>query len=110
MARALNLGNLEQLVLMAILQLGERAYGVAIQQEIEARTDREVKLSAIYITLDRLYRKGYISSRLGEKTEERGGRAKRYFRLDGLGEQALRQSRDDVKRMAHGLEPTEEHS
>ena len=94
--------------MMAILRQGEKAYGVTIQRDIESKAERPVALSAIYITLERLVKKGYVSSWLGEKTEERGGRAKRYFKLEGLGERALRDSLQTFDKMANGLPQLQE--
>ena len=84
------LGSFEEIVLMAIRHLGENnAYGVPIRQAVEEATKRSTSVGALYTTLERLEEKGYISSRQGEATPERGGRAKRYFRLEGAGVQAL---------------------
>src|ERR1044071_9054581 len=84
MARAY-LGEFEHLVILALLRLGDRAYGVTVRQEIELRAGREVSIGAIYATLERLQRKGYVRSALGEPTRERGGRSKRFFRVTGKG-------------------------
>jgi len=100
-----NPGGLEQLVLIAILRLGDKAYGVTIQTQIEERTCRPVATAAIYITLDRLAKKGYISSELGEPTPERGGRAKKYFKITALGEKALRDSLSLIAKMVGDLRP-----
>src|SRR5438270_851115 len=105
MARTINPGGLEQLILIAILRLGDNAYGVTVQQEIGTRTNREIATSAIYIVLDRLLKKGYLTSVLGEKTEERGGRAKRYFKVSATGERALRDSLTTTLKMVGELEP-----
>jgi DNA-binding PadR family transcriptional regulator len=83
------LGHFEEIVLMAVLQLGETAYGVKIRQTVSEATERDVAIGAVYATLDRLERKGYLKSWQGEATPERGGRAKRYFRVEGTGMQAL---------------------
>ena len=66
------LGDLEQLVLLAVLRLGELAYAVSVREEIQQRTGRDVSRGAVYVTLDRMERKGYLRSRLGEPTRERG--------------------------------------
>lgn len=87
-----NIGPLDQQVMLAILQLRPRAYGVSIQDLIHGATDREYTLGAIYASLGRLEDKGYTTSKLGESTPERGGRAKIYFDLTPPGLQALRQS------------------
>jgi PadR family transcriptional regulator len=97
------LGQFEELVLMALVRLRENAYGVTIRREIADRTDRDVSVGAVYTTLERLERKGYVSSRLGEATPERGGRAKRYFRIEAPGARALSEVREATARMAEGL-------
>jgi len=89
---------------MAILRLAREAYGVPIRKEIEERTGKEVTIGALYTTLDRLEAKGYISSWLGDPTPERGGRAKRYFQLEGLGEKVLKEANRVWRRMREGLE------
>jgi len=101
------LGEFEQLVLLAVLRLGETAYPVTIRQEIEERTGRSVSRGAIYITLDRLEKKGYVSSWLADATAERGGRAKRYYEVRPLGAAALRQSWSALRKMWEGMEPGE---
>jgi len=73
------LGEFEHIVILALLRLADRAYGVTVRQEIEERTGREVSIGAIYATLDRLEAKGYVKSVVGEPTPERGGRSKRFF-------------------------------
>jgi PadR family transcriptional regulator PadR len=91
------LGEFEEIVLLAILRLGANAYGVPIRQTVEEATKRSISIGAIYTTLERLEHKGFVSSRQGEPTPERGGRAKRYFKIEGAGAQALadaQQARD----------------
>lgn len=84
------LGTFEQLVLSAILALGEDAYGVSIHAKVEALAEpKRVSLGAVYATLDRLEDKGLLSSRLSDPTPERGGRSKRFYRLEDAGKQAL---------------------
>jgi PadR family transcriptional regulator PadR len=102
-------GELEQIVLLAVLRLGEDAYGVPIRLEIERRTGRSLTVGALYRTLDRLEEKGYVTSRFGDPTPERGGRSKRYFRLRPVGLRALRASRDALAAMWEGLEPQVTH-
>ena len=97
------LGEFEQLLLLAIVHLDEDAYGVSIRQEIEARTGREVAIGALYTSLDRLERKGFVRSTMSEPTSERGGRSKRCFRIRPAGATALRQSRERLARMWAGL-------
>ena len=105
MAGREHLGEFEQIVLLAILRLGDEAYGVPIRMEIEARTKRTVTVGAIYRTLDRLEAKGYVTSWFGEPTATRGGRSRRYFKLRALGLRTLRASRDVLAAMWDGLEP-----
>jgi len=95
----LRLGEFEKLVLLALLRLGEKAYGVPIRREIAERAGRDYSIGAVYTTLDRLQAKGYVTSRLGDPTPERGGRAKRYFTIEAPGIRALNHSRDTVARM-----------
>lgn len=93
------LGHLEQLVLLAILRLGGRTYGVPILEEIRTRTGREYLRPSVYIALRRLEAKGLVKSRLGEPTAERGGRAKRFFTLTAAGQRHLDQSRATLMSM-----------
>src|SRR5262245_9855272 len=99
------LGEFEQMVLLAVLRLGDDAYAVTIRQEIEDRTGRAVSRGAIYITLDRLEKKGYLVSRLADATAERGGRSKRYYEVQPVGAVALRESWSAIRKMWEGLEP-----
>lgn len=87
------LGELEELILLAVLQLGDEAYSTSIQTVLAEEADREVTLSAIYSSLDRSERKGMVDSWLGEPTAERGGRAKRHYAVTEEGRSALRESR-----------------
>jgi PadR family transcriptional regulator, regulatory protein PadR len=88
-----DLGDMEHLVLLAILRLGAEAYGMPILDEVSARSGRNVSRATVYVALRRLEQKGLVTSRMGESTPERGGRAKRYFRLRAAGLKALRESR-----------------
>jgi DNA-binding PadR family transcriptional regulator len=97
------LGEFEHLVLLALMRLGEEAYGVAVRQEIRARTGRDVTIGAIYVTLDRLEAKGLTASRVGEPTPERGGRAKRYFRVTPRGRTAVNRTHEALRSMTDGL-------
>jgi DNA-binding PadR family transcriptional regulator len=92
-----SLGEFERAVLLAVARLDEQAYGMRIRQELELRLDRSVSIGAVYTTLDRMQEKGYVSSRLGEPTSIRGGRAKKFFRVEALGTAALNQSREVAK-------------
>jgi DNA-binding PadR family transcriptional regulator len=98
------LGSFEEYVLFATLRLGEQAYGARIRQTVEEATGRSVSIGAVYATLDRLERKGFISSWQGEATPERGGRAKRYFRVEGAGIQILNETRAVRDRLMKGLD------
>jgi DNA-binding PadR family transcriptional regulator len=104
MAGREHLGEFEQIVLLAIVRLGDDAYGVPIRLEIEARTGRALTVGALYRTLDRLEDKGYVTSAFSGPTAERGGRSKRYFKVRPLGLRALRASHDALTAMWEGLE------
>lgn len=99
------LGPLEEIVLRAVAHLSTRGYGVTIHDAVENAVRHRVSFGAVYATLDRLERKGYATSTLGEPTPERGGRAKRFYKIEGAGEMAL--ARVDAMRthFALGLEP-----
>ena len=79
------IGEFEQLVLLALVRLGDKAYGVPITDEIQRRAQREVALGSVYKTLDRLEQKGLVASWLGAPTAERGGRRKKFYRLQPAG-------------------------
>ncbi|HSM61420.1 MAG TPA: helix-turn-helix transcriptional regulator [Longimicrobiales bacterium] len=104
MAKIDNLGEFEQLALLAVMRLGEDAYGARIQEELEEIAGRDAAISAIYITLKRLEAKGMVSSSLGAPTEERGGKARRYFRVEPAGMEALAEARARLLSMWSGLE------
>jgi DNA-binding PadR family transcriptional regulator len=105
MARREHLGEFEQIVLLAVLRLGDAAYGVPIRSEIERRTGRSLTVGALYRTLDRLEHKGFVNSWFSDPTPERGGRSRRYFSVRPLGLRTLRASRDALAAMWEGLEP-----
>jgi len=88
------IGEFEELVLLTIAALDEDAYGVAIKVDIEKRTDRSISIGALHSTITRLEEKGLIKSWLGDPTQERGGRRKRYFQLTNLGKSSLREMKD----------------
>ena len=98
------LGEFEQLVLFAVLQLDD-PYGARIRQEIERRTARAVSAGAVYTTLERLEARGLLTSAWGEPTPERGGKRKRYYALRPAGRQALTRSWYAVRAMARGVSP-----
>ena len=87
------LGNFELMVLLAVIRLGDTAYGVTISLALEESTRREVALGSVYAALDRLQDKGFVTSRLGDPTPERGGRAKRYFGVTARGVREARSTR-----------------
>ena len=104
MTRSGYLGEFEQIVLLAILRLGENGYGVPIRHEIESRTGRSLTVGALYSTLERLEQKGYVTSHYGDPTPERGGRSRRYFKIRPLGVRVLCESREELAAMWEGLE------
>jgi len=90
----------EQLVLTAILALRDEAYGVTIHEKVaEMSEPKQVSLGAVYVTLDRMEDKGWIASWLADPTPERGGRAKRFYRIEALGERALQESAVTAQRV-----------
>ncbi len=96
-------GEFEQVVLLTLVRLKGQAYGMAIRQEIADRTGRDVGIGSVYSALDRMEAKGFISSTLGDPTPERGGKAKRYYQLEGAGVLALERARDMFARLWDGL-------
>ena len=100
-----HLGEFEQVLLYALAQLDGDAYGGRIRELIEARTGRSVSPGAIYTALDRIEQRGLVSSSLGEATAQRGGKRKRYYRIEPAGAELLRQSHEALTKMARGLAP-----
>ena len=98
------LGEFEHIVVLALLRLEHRAYGVPVRQEIEFRTKREVSIGAVYATLDRLETKGYVKSHRGDPTPERGGRSKRFFRVTAKGVAAVNRTQRAFQSMTEGLD------
>jgi len=103
------LGEFEHVVLLAVLRLHDQAYGVTVRREIETRTRREVSIGAIYATLDRLEAKGYVQSRAGDPTPERGGRSKRFFRVTAQGVSAINRTHRALHSLAEGLDLLRTH-
>ena len=103
MAKREFLGGFELLVLLALIRLGDEAYGVPISEAIEESSGKEVAMGSVYITLERLEQKGFVSSRLGEPTAERGGRAKTYFRITARGLREVRQARRTLMNLWQGV-------
>ncbi len=97
------LGEFEQVVLLAILRLGDEAYGASIRAEIESCTGREPTPGALYTTLDRLEAKKMVRSLMGEPTAQRGGRAKRFFAVTKQGSVAVIAAQTAYKRLLKGL-------
>ena len=98
------LGEFEQLVILALFRLGAGAYGATIRREIEARTGRDLAISAVYVTLARLEDKGLIVSHVGDPTPQRGGRRRKHFTLRPSGRRALSQAYQHFRTMIDGLE------
>ncbi len=103
MAKRDAIGQFELMVLLGLMRLGENAYGVPIAREIEASSDREVGIASVYAALERLERKGFVNSWKGEPTPERGGRAKRFFRVTALGLRRVRKTQKTLVRLWRGL-------
>jgi DNA-binding PadR family transcriptional regulator len=99
------LGEFEQMVLLAIVRLGDGVYGVPIVDEIQRRTGRSVAPAAVYVTLRRLEQKGLLSSWLGDPTPDRGGKARRCVKVTRAGLESLRESRQALDQMWKGLDP-----
>ena len=97
------LSDFELIAMLVLLRLGEDAYGVPIAREIEEQTKREVKLGSVYAALERLEEKGFVASELGQPTQERGGRAKRYFHITQQGMREVRETRRTLIRLWQGI-------
>lgn len=104
MAERDSLGEFEHLVVLALLRLEDRAYGVTVRREIELRAKRAVSIGAVYATLDRLERKGYVKSRRGDPTPERGGRSKRFFRVTAKGVMTVNRTQRALRNMSLGID------
>jgi len=102
MKRGELLGSLEHIILLALARLDGGAHGMIVRREIEKRTGRNISIGAVYATLERLEAKGYVSSFTGEPTAERGGRAKRLFRVEAAGNRALQISEQTIRSMKAG--------
>lgn len=96
-------GEFEQVVLLTVARLKDDAYGMAIRQDIADRTGRDVGIGSVYSALDRVEAKGFVSSTLGDPTPERGGRAKRFYRLERAGALALHRAREMFASLWEGL-------
>jgi len=98
-----NLGDFELMVMLALLRVGDDAYGVPISREIELQTGHEVALGSVYAALERLEGRGLVSSHLGKPTAERGGKAKRYFRVTSSGLRKTRETRQALIKLWRGV-------
>src|SRR5665213_1256087 len=103
------LGSLEHIVLLAVVRLGPNAYGVTVRREIESATGRDISIGAVYATLVRLESKRLIRSYTGEPTAERGGRAKRFFRMTADGAGSLGNTHEMILKMSAGLKGLQAH-
>ena len=98
-----SLGEFEQLIMLAVLRLGQDAYGVTIRRAIEESTGRSLSAGAVYTTLGRLEVRSLVSSRIGETVPERTGQRRKYYRVEPEGAAVLHQSYTNVSRMAEGV-------
>jgi len=103
MAKRDSLGDFELMVMLAVMRLGNDAYGVPITREIEQQCGREVALGSVYATLERLEGKGLVSSAIGKPTPERGGKAKRYFRITKNGLRKVQDTRKVLIKLWQGI-------
>ncbi len=104
MAKGGYLGEFEQLVMLAVLRLGNEAYGMTVRRELEKTAQRNVTIGSVYGTLERLEEKGLMSSSRGDPEAVRGGRSRRNFRVEPKGEWALAEAREMMRRMWRGVD------
>lgn len=105
MPKGENLGEAEHLVLLAAFRLGAGATGADIRDEVEDRSGRDLTVSAVYVTLLRLEKKGLLTSQMGDPTPVRGGKARRHFTVSPAGKDVLHAARAQLDRMWEGLGP-----
>jgi DNA-binding PadR family transcriptional regulator len=103
MTRRDQLGIFELMVILVLVSLDDNAYGVPICEELEKRTGREASVGSVYAALERLEDKGFVTSELGEPTSERGGRAKKYFRVTARGLKEVRETHRSLVKLWQGL-------
>lgn len=103
MAKGEYLGEFEHIVLLTVLRLGDGAYGAAIRMQLESATARSPAIGTVHATLERLERKGFVASWIGEPTAERGGKAKRFFKISSKGLGALKEARTTLERLYAGV-------
>jgi len=97
------LGEFELMILLAVMHLGEQAYGVPISRELEARRGRDVSVGSVYAALERMETKGLVASSLGDPTPERGGKAKRYFQITQAGLRQVQETRRVLNELWMGI-------
>jgi DNA-binding PadR family transcriptional regulator len=103
MANPNTISNFELMVMLALVRLGDEAYGVPISEEIEAHSGHDVAVGSVYAALERLQGRGLVTSRMGEPTAARGGRAKRYFKITGKGAKVVQDTQRTLTRLWNGL-------
>ena len=94
MSSRIYLGELEELILLMVALFNKEAYGVSITEELKKQTGREISISAVHAVLHRLEEKGFVKSKMGGASQERGGRRKRLFSMTAYGKSALEEMRD----------------
>lgn len=99
-----SLGEFEHIVLLTLVRLGDDAYGMSVRAKIHELINRDISIGAIYTTLDRLQDKGFVTSRKGEATARRGGRAKKYFAVTSSGRRALKEVRSNLEVLWEGVQ------
>ena len=99
-----SLGEFEHIVLLTLIRLGDDAYGMSVRAKIHELIGRDISIGAIYTTLNRLEDKGFVKSRKGEATAQRGGRAKKYFVVTSSGRRALKEVRSNLEMLWEGLQ------
>jgi PadR family transcriptional regulator len=97
------ISSFEMMVMLALLRLGDEAYGVPISEEIEEQSGHDIAVGSVYAALERLEARGLVSSRVGEPTAERGGRAKRYFKATGKGLKEIRETQRTLLKLWKNL-------
>jgi PadR family transcriptional regulator, regulatory protein PadR len=103
MANPNAISNFELMVMLALIRLGDEAYGVPISEQIAVQSGHDVALGSVYAALERLEDRGLVVSSIGDPTPERGGRAKKYFKVTGKGVEVVRDTQQTLTRMWKGL-------
>jgi PadR family transcriptional regulator len=107
MANPNAISNFELMVMLSLIRLGDEAYGVPISEQIAEQSGHDVALGSVYAALERLEDRGFVVSSIGDPTPERGGRAKKYFKMTGKGIEVVRDTRETLTRMWKGLKTLE---